>query len=173
MQILDFIQNNLRNGFLDIIMRFITHIGDYGIIWFLTAVVLMTVKKTRAVGFAILAALLLCLLVGNLTLKPLIARERPFTVNASIELLIPRPADFSFPSGHTMSSFAAATVIFLANKRFGTVALVLAGAIAFSRLYLYVHYPSDVLAGGLIGIAFGVPAYAVTTKILKKFLTFL
>ena len=88
-------------------------------------------------------------------LKPLIARLRPFTVNTAIELLIPPPSDFSFPSGHTFASFASATAILKNNRRLGIPAIILAVLIAFSRLYLYVHYPTDVFFGLLLGILAG------------------
>ena len=95
------------------------------------------------------------LITGNMILKPLVARLRPFTVNTAVELLIPPPADFSFPSGHTYASFASSTAILRNNRRIGSCALVLAILIAFSRLYLYVHYPTDVLFGILLGILAG------------------
>ena len=101
-------------------------------------------------------------------MKPLFARVRPNDVNTAIELLIARPGDYSFPSGHTLSSFAAATVIFIANKRLGSLALLLAAAIGFSRMYLYVHYLSDVLVGAAIGVAIGVLAYYGVKRIANK-----
>ena len=101
----------------------------------------------------LLAALLIVLVVCNLTLKPLVDRTRPFAANGFEGLLIAAPTDPSFPSGHTASSFAAAAAWFRRDKRWGSAALVLAALIAFSRLYLYVHYPSDVLAGAALGIA--------------------
>jgi undecaprenyl-diphosphatase len=169
MQILDFIQNHISNDFFDTVMPIITHLGDYGIIWLLSAVFFIITKKYRIAGIAILTALLLCIIIGNLTIKPIIARERPFTANTEMELLIAAPSDYSFPSGHTMASFAAAIVIFRAKKRIGIFALVLASLIAFSRLYLYVHYPSDVFVGAVMGIGFGLLAYFITLLILKKF----
>ena len=100
-------------------------------------------------------ALGLCLLCGNLLLKPLIGRIRPFNVQDAITLLIAAPLDYSFPSGHTMSSFAAAMVLLLTDRRMGIPAMLLAGLIAFSRMYLYVHYPTDILGGALLGILCG------------------
>jgi undecaprenyl-diphosphatase len=87
--------------------------------------------------------------------KPLIGRVRPCDVNTAVQLLIARPADFSFPSGHSASSFAAVFALYFRGARLWKPALALAVLIAFSRLYLYVHYPSDVLAGILIGAAIG------------------
>ena len=159
MEILDYIQKNISNEVLDGIMRFITAFGNYAAIWILTAAVFVVSKKHRTVGIAILTALAAGYVIGNLIMKPLFARVRPNDVNAAIDLLIARPTDHSFPSGHALSSFAAATVIFCANKRLGVAALLLAAAIAFSRLYLYVHYLSDVLVGSIIGVAIGVAAH--------------
>ena len=146
-----FIQNNMHNGFLDWIMPIFTSLGNLGLIWFVIAVILLFYKDYRKYGLMIIASLILCGLIGNVVLKNLVGRLRPCDVNTSIKLLIARPTDFSFPSGHTMSSFAPAVLLMFMNKKIGAVALVLASIIAFSRLYLYVHYPSDVIAGALIG----------------------
>lgn len=160
--ILNFIQNNMHNHFLDKIMPMITHLGSAGAIWILIALIFISTKKHRHHGLVLIGSIILCFLVGNLGLKPLIARIRPCDVNTSIALLIHRPTDFSFPSGHAMSSFAAATAIFFANKRLGIAAFLLAILISFSRLYLYVHYPSDVVAGMIIGILLGLLANAIS-----------
>ena len=160
----------MRGGFLDAVMPAVTSLGNGGLVWIAVALILTAVKKYRVAGIAVLIALILNLLIGNVILKPLIARVRPCDINTAVKLLIPRPTDYSFPSGHTLSSFAAATVIFLRDKRFGTAALILASLIAFSRLYLYVHYPTDVLAGIVIGIAIGFFSYYATDKITKKIL---
>ncbi len=158
--ILDWIAANLRCGFLDAVMPIITLLGDAGIFWIAVAVVLLFFPKTRKIGLTMGAALLIGLLVCNVTMKPLFARIRPYDLKAemgqSITLLIEAQHDFSFPSGHTLASFEAATAITIYNKKWGIAALVLATLIAFSRLYLYVHYVTDVLfsvAAG-IGIAF-------------------
>ena len=98
-------------------------------------------------------------------MKPLIARTRPFDANNLKDiLLIKAPKDYSFPSGHTMASFAAATVLIYMNRKVGIVAMVLAVLIAFSRLYLYVHYPSDVFAG----MIFGILSAIISIKLLAK-----
>lgn len=150
--ILMFIQNNMRNEFMDSLMAIVTTLGNGGLIWFVIAVILLFFKEYRNYGLIIIVALILCGLIGNICLKNLVGRLRPCDVNASIELLIARPTDFSFPSGHAMTSFAPAIVLIFMNKKIGAIALVLASSIAFSRLYLYVHYPSDVIAGAAIGI---------------------
>lgn len=149
--ILMYIQNNMHNGFLDWIMPIFTALGNLGLIWFVIAVILLFYKDYRKYGLMIIASLILCGLIGNVGLKNIVGRLRPIDVNTSIKLLIARPTDFSFPSGHAMTSFAPAVVLMFMNKKIGSAALVLASIIAFSRLYLYVHYPSDVIAGALIG----------------------
>lgn len=113
----------------------------------------------------LLGGLVCCVVVGNLILKNLVARARPCSLNTTVNLLISAPTDYSFPSGHTTSSFAAAVIWYHADKRFGVPALILAFLIAFSRLYLYVHFPSDVIAGALIGAAIGHTAWVVGNKI--------
>ena len=166
--ILDFVKNDMRSGILDVIMPVISAIGNSGLIWIIIAIIFICLKKYRAMGISLGIALILCLLIGNLGLKPLIARIRPYDVIPDIVLLIPPPKDYSFPSGHTMASFASATVIFWYHKRFGICALILGSAIAFSRLYLYVHYPTDILGGVVIGIIIGVAAVLLVSAIRRK-----
>ena len=151
-QILDWIQTHLTTPALDALMKLVTALGEGGAVWLLAAAVLLWKPKTRRQGVVVAVSLLLCLLVGNFTLKPLVARPRPFHIRPDFPLLIAPPGEFSFPSGHTMSSFAGAYSLFLLNKKWGIPALVLAAAIGFSRLYLYVHFPTDVLAGALLGL---------------------
>jgi len=156
--ILDWIAGNLRCGFLDGIMPLITTLGDAGIFWILVALALIVFPKYRKVGITIGASMLIGLLVCNVTMKPLFARPRPYDYQLAhfgktIELIIAAQHDFSFPSGHTIASFEAATVLFMYNKKFGIPAMILACLIAFSRLYLYVHYPTDVLCSVVLGIA--------------------
>lgn len=147
--ILDAIQG-IRTEWLDAFMRAVTRLGDGGIFWIVTALVLCLYRKYRPYGLMVLAALVCGLFVGNMGIKPLVARPRPFQVREGIALLIREPGEFSFPSGHTLSSFEAAWVLFYMDRRVGSGALCLAALIAFSRLYLFVHYPTDVLGGFLL-----------------------
>lgn len=167
--ILDFIQEHLRFGFLDKMMVLLTRLADDGIIWIVLAIALICFKQTRKMGITLGLALLLGLLVGNLGLKNLFARPRPYTVNDSIvpNMLVDRLSDFSFPSGHTRCCFEAGMAMFLCDKRFGKVAFVLGGFIGFSRLYLYMHYPTDVLAGAVLGLINGFVAFIIIDKIYK------
>ena len=157
--ILDWIAANLWCPFLNATMPIVTLLGDAGIFWIAIAVVLLFIPKYRKVGLGMGAALILGLLVCNVTLKPLCGRIRPYDYElehfgTTIKLLIEAQHDFSFPSGHTIASFEAATVLWIHNKKVGVPALVLASLIAFSRLYLYVHYPTDVIESMILGIAF-------------------
>ena len=159
--ILDWIAENLYCPFLDTVMPLVTKLGDAGIFWIAVAVALLIFPKTRKIGLSMGAALVIGLVVCNLTLKPLLARIRPYDYQLeyfgkTITLLIATPHDFSFPSGHTLASFEAAIALTVYNRKWGIPALLLAAVIAFSRLYLYVHYPTDVLFSLLIsvGIAF-------------------
>lgn len=142
----------LAAPWLDALMCAITHLGDGGLVWILLAVLLLCRKATRQTGLHIAVAMLFCLVFGNLLLKNLFARPRPFAVDPSILLLLPPPGDWSFPSGHTMHSVAAAMVLVFERKRGRWWALALAVLIGFSRLYLRVHFPSDVLVGALVGL---------------------
>lgn len=153
--ILDFIQSHLRCGFLDTVLVFITKLGNSGWIWIAVTLLLLLLPKTRKWGLAMAVSLALESLCCDMLLKPLVARPRPFTVNPSVTLLIAPPHGFSFPSGHTGASFAATSALYFSKSRFWIPALLLSAAIAFSRLYLYVHYPTDVFAGALLGCAAG------------------
>jgi len=157
--ILDWIATYLWNPVLDAVMPVITLLGDGGIFWIAIAVILLFIPKTRRTGIGMSLALIMGLLVCNLTLKPLVQRPRPYdyqfdVFQKTIPLLIERQHDFSFPSGHTIASFEAATVIALNSKKFGIPAMILACLIAFSRMYLYVHYPTDVICSVILGIGF-------------------
>lgn len=153
--ILDALQT-LHTPIGDLAFCFITKLGNAGFIWLVLAAVLLVRPKTRKSGVIVAAALVLDLIVCNGILKNVFARVRPCDVNSSVALLVARPTDYSFPSGHTASSFAAVAALYFAGeKKLWKPALVLAALIAFSRLYLYVHYPTDILGGIVVGIAAG------------------
>ncbi|MGI5893260.1 MAG: phosphatase PAP2 family protein [Candidatus Merdivicinus sp.] len=145
----------IRTGFGDWFMPLVTKLGDAGIIWILLTVVLLCFRKTRKAGVAMAIGLIVNLIFCNLLIKPLVGRIRPFEANGFTDLLVSPPKDPSFPSGHSSASFAAASALFLYYKKWGIAALLLASLIAFSRLYLYVHYPTDVFCGILLGIVSG------------------
>lgn len=167
--ILLWIQDVLRNPVCDPFMKWITGLGDYGWIWILLAMILLMISRTRKIGLTVLIALLGSLLVNNLILKNLVARTRPYEVIEGLQLMVSKAVDLSFPSGHSGSSFAAATVIAkMMPKCYGILALVLAALIAFSRLYVGIHYPTDVLAGVLDGIAIGLLAVLLAKKFFYK-----
>lgn len=155
LEILDGIQMYLRCGILDTVMPLLTALGNHGFLWIVSTIALLLVPKTRRLGMAAAAALVLESLCCNILLKPLIARPRPFDVNTAVQLLIERPTDFSFPSGHTGAAFAVVSALYFGKSRIWIPAFILASLIGFSRLYLYVHYPTDVLAGLLLGMAAG------------------
>lgn len=148
--VLDFLQR-LHTTAGDMFFSAITHLGDAGIAWIILSLLFLCIKKYRKYGAAMAFALIFGVIIGNITLKPLIARIRPYDVNTTIDVLVKKPTDFSFPSGHTLSSFAASLALLKYNKRLGIAAVIIAVLIAFSRMYLYIHYPTDVLAGAIIG----------------------
>ena len=166
--ILNFIQENFRCTFLDVVMPFITSLGDVGFIWILISVILLFFKKTRKLGIQLLISILFAYVIYQLILKPVIARPRPFTQNPVVELLIKAPKDFSFPSGHTACGFSFVIILFLAKNKWWIPSLILACLIGFSRMYLYVHFPTDVLCGALCGIIFGAISYYFSSKMLEK-----
>jgi len=166
-EILNFIRENLSCAPMDVAMRIITFFGDAGWFWIALGLVLAIIPKTRKIGLTVCISLLFSLLLCNLTLKPIVARTRPYDVLKTIEIIIEAPHDYSFPSGHTSISFAGAVAVFAYNKKYGSIALLLAALIAFSRLYLYVHFPTDVLAGALLGSVCAVMAYYVGKLLFK------
>ena len=152
---IDWIYENLRSSKLDPVMRFLSFTGNIGIIWFIAAFTLYVTKVSPEATVCILGALLISALFANIVLKRALRRERPFVYRDDRNTIITPPSDFSFPSGHTFSSFAAATAILMHAPRLGVLAMVYAGGIAFSRLYLYVHYLSDVVFSVILGIGTG------------------
>ncbi len=165
--ILEFISNNLRCGVLDALMPQITRLADDGIFWIMLALVLMIFQKTRRFGIAMIIAMVLDLLLCNVTLKPLVGRPRPFALRDVTPLISP-PGDFSFPSGHTAVSFAAAGALTFYKAPGRVWALVLAAVIGFSRLYLYVHYPTDVLGGIAVGLLCGWIGVWLTKRLPRR-----
>lgn len=151
--ILLFLQDAVRNPVLNPIMTVITSLGNAGIIWILLTAALLIPKKTRKIGCMSACALLVSLLFNNILLKNLVARVRPYNAIEALIPIISKPSEYSFPSGHAGSSFASAWVLYRKlPKKYGIWAAILAALISFSRLYVGVHYPSDVLAGILVGI---------------------
>lgn len=143
---------NIHNPILDKIMIVLSTIGDAGLLWIGVAILLICMKKYRKCGLQVAVAMLLTFIVGNLILKNMIHRDRPCWIDPSITLLVKSPSDYSFPSGHSMNGFTASVSILLCDKKLGIPAVILATAIAFSRLYNFVHFPTDVIAGIVIGI---------------------
>ena len=198
-QFLNWIQDHLRSGAMDHIMAFITKFGDGGIFWIAVTLLMFIPKKTRKYAHVSAIALILCVLGGNVILKNVIARPRPFwlengnplariafsgdpllrlSVHDSttvipesrtlLQLLVKAPTDYAFPSGHTQASFAAATSICMWKRKWGIPALILAALVAFSRMYLYVHYPTDVLAGIVFGLLYACIGLAICNKLFRK-----
>ncbi len=150
--VLLWIQENMRSDLFTPFFKLITHLGDSGMIWILLSVFFLLFKKTRKAGFLSLISLAGSFLICNVIIKNAAARVRPYEVTPLLQLLIERQKDFSFPSGHASSSFASAVVLLKTlPKKIGIPCMILAILIAISRLYVGVHYPSDVLAGILIG----------------------
>ena len=183
--ILFWIQNHLVSNVLNSYMLGLSKMGNAGIVWIILGIFLLFLKKYRWVGVTVALALAISLIVGNGILKPLVARLRPCIIYPWVPMSVATPlsTDYSFPSGHTFASFAAAIGILCQSKRLGVAALLLATGIGFSRIYLFVHYPSDVLAGVLLGTIAGITAYKMSaylsrsrlwlrSKIFRRFLIF-
>ena len=153
----------VQNSLFDKIMPYITALGNSGLIWIVISIAMICTKKYRMTGILCLSALLLTTVLGEGIIKHLVQRQRPFNHIDSLNLLISEPVSYSFPSGHTGSSFAAATVIASRIHKAAPWVFSFAVIIAFSRLYLMVHYPIDVLAGAILGTISGL----VILKIYK------
>ena len=167
LELLDWLQQ-FHNPVLDALAVFLNYAGEHGEIWIAFTLLLLLFRRTRKAGCAMATALVLYLVAGDCILKPLFARPRPGDVNTAITILVKRPHGHSFPSGHTASAFAAAFALWLQNRKLGVPALVLAAFIAFTRLYLYVHFPTDVLGGLVLGIALGFFASWLVDSLANK-----
>ena len=160
-----FIQEYIRFPFLNAVMVFFSAIGNLGLLWIALGLALLIPKRTRRGGFDMLIWLAVAYIVNDLIIKELVARTRPYDAIESLNILVSPLSSYSFPSGHANSSFAAALALTLAFGRKGAWAYIPAALIAFSRCYVGVHYPSDVLAGMLVGTLVAFAVY----KLLKKY----
>ncbi len=167
MNLLYFLQK-LHTPALDKLMLGASALGNAGIFWILCTLLLLCLPKYRKSALAMAAALFLSALICNIFLKNLVARPRPCWIDPSVSLLLPIPKDFSFPSGHTSASFAAAGALWAKHRYLGSAALLVAGLIGFSRLYLFVHYPTDVLSGCIIGIFCAFLGVSLVKRIREK-----
>ena len=164
------IQENIRGPVGDVFWQFITHLGDEGYLWIVMGIILLFFKKTRPIGFTVLISLLFDFLIINVALKGLVARPRPFVVNELIEPLVGGVSPYrSFPSGHSGGSFAAMFALYRwVPKKIGIPALFLASLVALSRLYVGVHYPTDILGGFIIGFICSALAYCIVKMVMNK-----
>ena len=168
--ILLWIQENIRTAFLTPIELVITRLGDKGILWIVIALALMAFPKTRRTGTYCAVSMVIGLLVTNLVIKNWVARVRPYELVTGLQCLVGVQKDFSFPSGHTTNSLACAWVLFrMTPKKYGVPALIMAILIALSRLYVGVHYPTDVLGGAIIGLCSAMLTLAVMPRLDRKF----
>lgn len=151
--ILLWIQQNVRQPWLTPIMKAVTALGDFGLIWIILTIILLIRRSSRGIGAQCALSLIFSSIIVNLVLKLIVARTRPYEVVPGLTLLVQRAWDYSFPSGHAAASFSAAWIIFRkAPRKYGIPALVLAALISFSRLYVGIHYPTDVVCGILVGL---------------------
>lgn len=159
---------NLHHPWLDILMAGVSSLADHGMAFIFLGLVLFCIKRTRKLGAAILISIGIGFFLGNVVMKNLFARSRPCWIDESIILLVKNPRDFSFPSGHTLVAFESAVSIWLVHKRWGCAALLLAFLIGFSRMYLFVHFPTDVLGGMVLGAGIAVFVNRVLLKQGRK-----
>ena len=165
--VLDGIQNALQCNFLDLLMPIVSFIGG-GVIWVIFGLIVLFFRNFRLNGIRLLAAFIITVLITEFVIKPLFMRERPFMLNTEHILIVSEPFGSSFPSAHSSSSFAAAIQFFGVSKKAGIAAIIAALLVAFSRLYLYVHFPTDVLTGIFIGVIFGLLTFFTAENIRKN-----
>lgn len=168
--ILYYVQDNLRGEILNTIVSIFTSLGNYGLIWILFTLALLIYPKTRKIGITCALALILELIICNGILKNIFARTRPYDAFENIRCLVPPQRDYSFPSGHTASSFAA-VVPALADKKtrhIGVFALIVAVLMALSRIYVCVHYPSDVIGGVVVGLLCGILSCRFVQRVIDN-----
>ena len=158
----------IRCDFLDFIMPGISTLCKWGLFWIALAAVLLLFRETRKTGLTVALALAIGLILCNLILKPVTARIRPYEVDTSIVLLLKKETEFSFPSGHTIASFEGAVGVFMHNRKWGAAAIVLAVLISFSRLYLMMHYFTDVIVSAILGTIIAVVAYHLGKWLIQK-----
>ena len=171
--ILLWLQNSFRNPVLNPVMIFITHLGDKGLFWIALTYLMLCFRKTRKTAVASMVSMTIGLIVVNVVLKNWVARVRPYELIEGLNLMIEKQHDFSFPSGHATNSLACAWVMFrLLDKEYGIPALVLALLISFSRLYVGVHYPTDVFAGIIAGIVAAELAIVIVNALRRRFPAF-
>lgn len=168
--VLNLLSSGIKNRVFDTIMPIITNSNNHGEIWIAISIILMINKNTtvRRIGISMIIAVALGYLLGDTIIKNIIGRTRPISDTFNFKFLIPLPKSYSFPSGHTTSSFAAFGVCWFMNARFKYWILLLAVLISFSRLYLHVHYPSDVIGGIILGLISAKIAVNIGKAYLRK-----
>lgn len=162
--VLEYIREHLRNGFLDNIMPVVTAFGNMGMFWVVVALIISAKRKYRKCSITMMIGMILGVILGNFVVKNIVRRDRPCWINEIGDMLIANPQDFSFPSGHTMSSFIAATILFYYDKRLGVPSFGVALLIAFSRMYLYVHFPTDIIGGAMLGVGIAIMTVSLTNR---------
>lgn len=168
--ILQFIQNHMRSSVMDEAMIVVTSLGNLGIIWIVISAFILIRKKNKTAVIGVLCAMLLGTILGQEILKNIIQRPRPFLESSVINMIIEKPVSYSFPSGHTTAAFAAAGILSKYFKKYSVLFFTIAILIGFSRLYLYVHYPTDVIAGAILGLVCSRIVYngLNRNKVIKK-----
>lgn len=170
-EILKSISDFMSCGALDFIFKFVSWTGNKGAIWIVSSLILCAFPKTRKAGICSMISLILCLIIGNGILKPLFSRTRPYDFDTTIRTIIPHLKDGSFPSGHTLAAFAFSYVTCSFFVRLKPYLYGYSALMGFSRIYLCVHYPTDVIAGVVLGIAFGVLACKIYSFFVHKLKT--
>ena len=160
-QILDSIQKNLSGNIMNKLMCYVSTLGNCGTLWIILTIIMLFFKKTRKYSITCALSLIIMFLTCNVFIKNTVCRLRPIQIRKFVNLIVSPPSDYSYPSGHTFAAFAFATALLCCNKKLGIPAIIAACLMSFSRLYLYVHFPTDVFAGIVLGIITGILSYYI------------
>ncbi len=164
--ILDFLQTMARSPFWDKFLAFFTSLGD-PFMFVCYAALLLAISKTRRDGLMVSGGMLTGLLVGELLIKNLVRRARPCWLHPEVELLVKNPKDYSFPSGHTMTMTILCIILIYNHPKLAYGLIPAWLLLVYSRMYLYLHFPSDILAGIALGVVIGILTIKITPKIEK------
>lgn len=159
--------DGIGSPMLDSIMSAITGIATHAIVWFAICFLMLFGRRSRRYVVPVVISIVLAYVISDFILKPCIDRVRPFE-ELGLEIIVSAPVTSSFPSGHTASSFAAAVALWFYDRRLGIPAVTLAALVAVSRVYLLVHWPTDVIAGAILGIVCAVAVHIIWSRMVPE-----
>lgn len=165
--VLFWIHDVLSCGFMDALMAFVSNLCTGNLIWFLLVAILTYRKDTRYIGITLALALVISIVLCNGILKPCIDRTRPY-VEYGIQIIVHDADGHSFPSGHTTGVTVVTTTLLIHLRKWGYVMIPFAATVMLSRMYLFMHYPTDIIGGIVVGTASVILAYVIMTHMCRR-----